>query len=238
MDTVDDITLLARLRSGDEAAFELMIRTHGGRMLAVARGIVRNDEDARDVVQNAYVSAFRGLATFKGTSQLSTWLHRIVVNGALMKLRTRRRKPEESIEALLPSFLEDGHHIQDFSEWAAQADRLLEDKEARHAVRVAIANLPESHRTVLMMRDIEEMPTEEVAAALGLTPNAVKIRLHRARQALGTVLKLGVEGNELAAAGIQVSDSPAGAGEGGTRWPARHARQATRSPSMSPTRPA
>jgi RNA polymerase sigma-70 factor, ECF subfamily len=132
MDNVDDITLLERLRCGDETAYELMIRTHGGRMLAVARGIVRNEEDARDVVQNAYVSAFRALPAFKGTAQLSTWLHRIVVNGALMKLRTRRRKPEASIEDMLPSFLEDGHHTQNFSEWSAQADRLLESKEARH----------------------------------------------------------------------------------------------------------
>ncbi len=74
MDCVDEATLLERLRQGDEAAYELLIRTYGGRMLAVARGLLRNEEDARDVVQNAYVSAFRGLPTFKGTSQLSTWL--------------------------------------------------------------------------------------------------------------------------------------------------------------------
>src|SRR5262245_13642721 len=115
MDQLDDRTLLARLRAGDEAAYDLLVRTYGGRMLAVARGLLRREEDARDCVQAAYVSAFTGLATFNGGCQLSTWLHRIVVNAALMKLRTRRRKPEESIEALLPTFLEDGHHTQDFS---------------------------------------------------------------------------------------------------------------------------
>ena len=84
MDSIDETVLLQRLRQGDEAAYELLVRRYGGRMLAVARGLLRNEEDARDVVQSAYVSAFRGLPTFKGTSQLSTWLHRIVVNGALM----------------------------------------------------------------------------------------------------------------------------------------------------------
>ncbi len=189
MDSIDDATLLDRLRRGDDAAYELMIRTYGGRLLAVARGLVRNEEDARDVVQSAYVSAFKGLPTFKGGAQLSTWLHRIVVNAALMKLRTRRRKPEESIEELLPSFLEDGHHVESFSEWAAQADSLLESKQTRQMVREAIAALPETHRTVLLLRDIEEMSTEDVALELAITANAVKIRLHRARQALATLLR-------------------------------------------------
>ena len=204
MDSIDESILLERLRQGDEAAYELMIRSYGGRMLAVARGLLRNEEDARDVVQSAYISAFRGLRTFKGTSQLSTWLHRIVVNGSLMKLRTRRRKPEESIEDLLPGFLEDGHHAESFSGWAAQADRLLEDKQTRQVVRAAIAELPETHRAVLILRDIEELTTEEAATALGVTPNAVKIRLHRARQALATLLRRRI-GNRAVRPGIEAT---------------------------------
>lgn len=200
MDHLDDSTLLDGLRRGDEAAYELMVRHYGGRMLAVARGLVRHDEDARDIVQSAFLSAFKGLRTFKGDCQLATWLHRIVVNAALMKLRTRRRKPEESIEPLLPTYLEDGHHTQDFADWAAQADRLLQQNDMRRTVRDAIASLPESHRVILMLRDIEEMSTEAVAAQLGITPNAVKIRLHRARQALGTVLR-----NTAAETSIQAS---------------------------------
>jgi RNA polymerase sigma-70 factor (ECF subfamily) len=120
-----------------------------------------------------------------------------------MKLRTRRRKPEDSIEDMLPTFLDDGHHTQNFTEWAAQADRLLESKQACHAVREAIASLPDPHRTVLLLRDIEEMSTEDVAAELGLTSNAVKIRLHRARQALATVLRQSMTGNTRAGSGIQ-----------------------------------
>ena len=85
-----------------EAAFEQVVRAYGGRLLAVARRIVGSEEDARDVVQDAFLNAFRSLDRFEGNAKLSTWLHRIVVNAALMKLRTRKRKPEQSIETLLP----------------------------------------------------------------------------------------------------------------------------------------
>lgn len=96
--------LLAGLRNGDDSAFESLVRRQGGRMLSVARRMVGNEEDARDVVQEAFVSAFRALPRFNGDAQLGTWLHRIVVNTALMRLRSRRRRPEEPIESLLPSF--------------------------------------------------------------------------------------------------------------------------------------
>lgn len=186
---VDEASLVAALRAGDEWAFETMIRTYGGRLLAVARRICGNEEDARDVLQTAYLSAFRSLDGFAGSCQLSTWLHRIVVNTALMRLRSKRRKPEDSIEALLPAFQEDGHHVEQFSDWGLPADRLLEREDERRLVRTCIARLPDNYREVLMMRDIEELPTEEVARLLTLTPNAVKVRLHRARQALSTLLR-------------------------------------------------
>ena len=152
--------------------------------------------DACDVLQSAYLSAFRAMAHFEGSAQLSTWLHRIVVNTALMKIRTRRRKPEESIEDLLPSFQEDGHHVEQFSDWSAPADVLMERGETRSTVRKCIDQLPEGHRTVLLLRDIEERSTQEVADLLKLTNTAVKVRLHRARQALSTLLRreLGPEG--------------------------------------------
>jgi len=186
---VDEDALLARLRRGEEAAFEVLIRTFGGRLLAVARRFVRNEEDARDIVQTAYFSAFRALDTFEGSCQLSTWLHRIVVNAALMKLRSRRRKPEESIDMLLPAFQEDGHHVEHFSDWATPADQLIERAETRAIVRASIDRLPHQYRTVLLLRDIEERSTQEVAEMLATTPMAVKVRLHRARQALSTLLR-------------------------------------------------
>lgn len=186
---IDEATLLAGLRAGEDGAYEQMVRAFGGRMLAVAMRIVRNEEDARDVVQIAYLSAFRSLKQFEGNCRLSTWLHRIVVNAALMKLRNRRRRPEESIEPLLPTYLDDGHHAEQFSRNDIPADKLLEQEEMRAVMRSCIAQLPDRHRTILVMRDIEDIATTEVASMLGVTPNAVKIRLHRARQALVTVLR-------------------------------------------------
>jgi RNA polymerase sigma-70 factor (ECF subfamily) len=186
---MDEQALVAALRAGDEAAYEQLVRAFGSRMLAVAMRILRCEEDAQDAVQTAYLSAFRSLNSFEGGCRLSTWLHRIVVNAALMKLRSRRRRPEESIELLLPTFLDDGHHAETFSRNDLPADGLLEREETRAAVRACIAQLPEHHRSILVMRDIEDVSTAEVAALLGITPNAVKIRLHRARQALATLLR-------------------------------------------------
>jgi RNA polymerase sigma-70 factor, ECF subfamily len=185
----DDTALIRGLKEGREWAFETLVRVYGARLLATARRLVGNEEDARDVVQSAYVNAFRAIGRFEGASQLSTWLHRIVVNTALMRLRSRRRQHEESIDAMLPQFMADGHHAERFTAWTAPADQLLERKETRQIVRRAIDELPDAYRTVLLMRDIEELSTQEVAAMLDITPAAVKVRLHRARQALFTLLR-------------------------------------------------
>jgi RNA polymerase sigma-70 factor (ECF subfamily) len=184
-----DVDLVRRLKAGDEDAYAAVVRTLGGRMLSVARRFLHDEEAARDAVQDAFLSAFRGIHNFDGEAQLGTWLHRIVVNAALMKLRTRRRKPEQSIEPMLPAFAEDGHHAsRPVVAWTESAEQALLRREARERVRAAIAELPESYRTVLLLRDIEERSTREAADLLGITENALKLRLHRARQALATRL--------------------------------------------------
>jgi RNA polymerase sigma-70 factor (ECF subfamily) len=188
-DDPDEAALVRALRARDEAAYELMIRRYGARLLATAMRLMKREDDAADVVQEAYLSAFRAIDRFSGDSRLSTWLHRIVVNAALMRLRSKRRRREESIEDLLPRFDETGHFAEPPSDWGASADRLLERKDTCATVRAAIAKLPESYRTVLVLRDVEELDTEEVAQTLGLTTNAVKVRLHRARQALRTLIE-------------------------------------------------
>jgi RNA polymerase sigma-70 factor (ECF subfamily) len=180
-----DAELVERLRKGDTDAFETLVRTHSGRLLAVARRFLPNEQDAQDAVQDAFIRAFRAIGGFQERAQLGTWLHRIVVNSALMKLRERRRKHEEPIDDLLPTFVPDGHQATAPGEWS---DALLERKEMAAVVRDAIARLPEHYRTVLLLRDIEERDTAETAELLETTPNAVKVRLHRARQALRTLL--------------------------------------------------
>ena len=180
----DDAALLAALRAGDGRAYERLVRDFGGRMLAVARRILRDEDEARDAVQEAYLLAFRALPRFAGESRVSTWLHRIVVNAALMRIRRRKARPEEPIEPLLPTFRADGHATETFREWRDGADALLAQRETGELVRRAIDGLPESYRVVLVLRDLEELDTRETAERLGVTANAVKIRLHRARQAL------------------------------------------------------
>ncbi|HTE06771.1 MAG TPA: sigma-70 family RNA polymerase sigma factor [Planctomycetota bacterium] len=184
----DEAALIAGLRAGDEAAFEQLVRLHGGRMLAVARRMLRGEADAQDAVQDALLSASRAIGDFHGGSRLSTWLHRIVVNASLMKLRTRRRHDEVLIDDLLPRFKADGHALEPAAPWRDSAEALLSVRETGEIVRASIDKLPETYRVVLMLRDIEELDTDETAALLGVTPNAVKIRLHRARQALRTLL--------------------------------------------------
>lgn len=182
--------LLARLRRGDGDAYEELVRRETPRLLAVARRLLRDEEEARDAVQEAFINAFRALLSFEGGSQLSTWLHRIVVNAALMRIRSRKRRPEDSIEHLLPQFLEDGHHVFEPPEWRDDAEAMLASKETCAFVRGCIDQLPETHRTILILRDIEELDTDATAALLCLTANAVKVRLHRARQALRSLLEV------------------------------------------------
>ena len=180
--------LVTRLRSGDAAAFETLVRTHMAALLRVARRFLRSEEDARDAVQDAFVSAFRSIDKFSANARLSTWLHRIVVNASLMRLRSLRRRPEEDIEEYLPRFREDGHQLEESVQWSETAETILQRTELTDVVRNAIDRLPDTHREVLLLRDIEELSTEEAAEVLKVTPNAVKIRLHRARQALRTLL--------------------------------------------------
>lgn len=173
----------------DAAACEQFVRRYSGRMLATARRLLRNEADAADAVQDAFISAFRNLDRFQGKSQIDTWLHRIVVNACLMKLRSRSRQPEVSIETLLPAFNSWGHHTRGVPAWRKlPIDTLLTD-ETRALVRRCIDMLPEDSRTILLLRDIEELSTEEAAAVLDITAGAAKVRLHRARQALRTLLE-------------------------------------------------
>ena len=184
----DGAVLLDGLRRGDDHAFATLVRQHAGRMLATARRLLRDGDEAEDAVQEAFVSAARAIGGFAGDSKLSTWLHRVVVNTALMRLRSRRRRREEPIDDLLPRFDADGYHADAVVGWETPSDVLLERRQTREIVRRCIDQLPEQYRTVIMLRDIEEMDTEETAHSIGSTPNAVKVRLHRARQALRTLL--------------------------------------------------
>jgi RNA polymerase sigma-70 factor (ECF subfamily) len=184
-----DGAFLARLRAGEDAAFTELVRRESGKLRAVARRILRSDEDADDAVQDALLSAFQNLDGFEGGARLSTWLHRITVNAALMRLRSRKRRREDAIEDLLPAFAEDGHHLGSVARLQGVAEEEILSAELSAIVRRAIDELPDSHRLVLVLRDVEGLDTAETARALGIGPDATKMRLHRARQALRTLLE-------------------------------------------------
>jgi RNA polymerase sigma-70 factor (ECF subfamily) len=183
-----DRELVAQLQRGDDLAYESFVRQHGGAMLAVARRMLRNDEDAREAVQDAFLQAFRAIRHFREEARLSTWLHRIVVNAALMRLRSASRRPEVAIDDLLPTFDDEGHHAEHIRPLPLSVESALESVEARAEVRKCVEQLPEQYRAVIVLRDLQELSTAETATALGITENAVKIRLHRAHQALRTLL--------------------------------------------------
>lgn len=186
--------LVRALRAGDDAAYELLVRRYSRPMLAVARRLLRNEPDAQDALQDAFLAAFRAIHGFQEQAQLSTWLHRIVVNAALMKQRSRARRPEQPIEELLPSFDDTGHRVNPGSAWPEDPAQAAAGGELRALVRACIDRLPESYRTVLVLRDLEDVDTAETAQLLGINENTVKIRLHRARQALRELLDPHMQG--------------------------------------------
>lgn len=184
-----EVELVERLKAGDDGAYEELVSAHAAQLLMVARRYLPNEEDAQDALQEAFLSAFKGIDRFEGKSKISSWLHRIVINAALMKLRSRKGKQEESIDEALPRFSEDGtRYLHPPGRWSEPVDEALQRREVRALVRELIDRLPDSYRTVLLLRDIEELDTEETAQLLEISTNAVKVRLHRARQALRELL--------------------------------------------------
>ena len=172
----DETELVARLRAGDEDAYEALFRRHSGAMMSVARRFLGDTDDAADAVQDAFVSAFKAIDRFGGTSRLGTWLHRIAVNACLMKLRTRKRS------RLVP--LDEAHAPTCWPE-----DDRLGRAEVADRVRACIDRLPPAYRTVIRLRDLDGLDTAEAADRLGTNEGVVKVRLHRARQALKALLE-------------------------------------------------
>jgi RNA polymerase sigma-70 factor, ECF subfamily len=183
--------IIEGMRAGDDRAFERLVREYVSPLHVVALRLLQNPADADDAVQEAFLSAFRHFDSFRGDSRLRTWLHRIVVNAALGRLRRRKRLAEKEfdVDELLPRFRDNGYPEQFHGPWVAPAEELAARAETREQVRRMIDKLPDNYRTVLILRDIEELSTAETSELLELSPGAVKVRLHRARQALRNLLE-------------------------------------------------
>jgi RNA polymerase sigma-70 factor (ECF subfamily) len=161
---------------------------YASRVYRLAHGILRNAADADEVVQDVFLTLFQKIHTFEGRSALASWLYRVTTNAALIKRRGRKSDREVSIDAQLPTFLADGHRAGDPSfvgaDWSQTPEADLLSRETRAILGRAIDELPAPHRTVLVLRDVEGLSSEETAEILGESVSAVKSRLHRARMSL------------------------------------------------------
>ncbi|KQU79463.1 RNA polymerase subunit sigma [Mesorhizobium sp. Root102] len=170
----DDTQLVRRALARDGDAFRTIIKTHNQRLYRIARGVVRNDSEAEDIVQEAYVKAFAHLDAFRGDSSLATWLSRIVINEALGRLRKRRRTvalPENPQAEIIRFPLNPSD----------DPERTMAQRQILQLVERATDSLPDVYRTVFVARVIEGLSIEETADLLGVRPQTVKTRLHRAR---------------------------------------------------------
>ena len=177
-----DHALAARAAAGDDSAFETIVERYQARVFRLACRLT-SDTDAPDVLQETFLQVYRHLASFRGESQFGTWLYRIATNAALMHRRASSRRPASSLEGFLPQFDAQGMHAATPAELqvATRADELLDRQLLAEKAREGIGRLPDLYRDAFVMRDLEEMPTAEVARVLGVEPAAVRQRVHRAR---------------------------------------------------------
>ncbi len=180
-----DDELIARARAQDFAAFEELLGRYEDKVFRLAYRILRNETDAKEILQETFVSIWRKLDTFKGDSQFGSWVYRIATNAALMRLRSHRRHPEVSTEELPIGYLDNyGAPVPAGENWSKRPDDELQSSELRAHIQAAVDKLPDIYRTVFVIRDVEGLSTEETAEALGISVPTVKTRLHRARIAL------------------------------------------------------
>jgi RNA polymerase sigma-70 factor (ECF subfamily) len=175
----DELALVQAAKGGDVGAFEQLVKRYDRNVFRIAQHITQNREDAEDVVQEAFLKAYRNLQQFQGQSKFYTWLVRIAVNEALMKLR--RRKPERTVSLDEDIKTEEDSVPREVADWSPNPEQQYNQAELREILTKTIQGLPSSFRTVFVLRDVEGLSTEETAEALELSIPAVKSRLLRAR---------------------------------------------------------
>jgi RNA polymerase sigma-70 factor (ECF subfamily) len=193
-----ELDLARRIGERDERAFETMMRTHNRMLYRLARSILKDDAEAEDAVQDAYLSAYRHIEAFRGGAKLSTWLARIVINEAYARLRRRRRTAEVVPLAAASDPTGDAHSrseegismANDTAEWP---ERAAMRSEVRRILERRIDGLPEQFRVVFVLREVEELTVEETAACLDLAPATVRTRAFRARALLREALERDID---------------------------------------------
>lgn len=190
---LSDQEVVARVLAGETSMFEIVMRRYNQRLYRVARAILRNDGEAEDVMQDAYVRAYEHLDQFAGRAKFSTWLTRIAVHEALARQRRGNRYQE-----LEPMSESDGDPMDSFASMALTPEEEVSNSEIRTLLEKAVEKLPDAYRTVFVLRDIENMTTTETADSLEISEENVKVRLHRARALLRKTLydRAGMERKE------------------------------------------
>ena len=177
-----DAELVQSLRRGDPDAADRLVTTYQNRAYRLALGITGNGHDAEEVVQDAFCNVLRKIGLFRGEAAFGSWLYRIVANAACQKLRRRRwQRLEVTLDEVLPVFDENGRHVAPCVDWSASVHDASGAAELRLALTAAIDELPAHFRPALVLRDVEGLPVDEIAEALGLPIGTVKTRIHRAR---------------------------------------------------------
>ena len=188
--TASDKELVSGLRNGEEASYELLVRSFGPQVLAVTRRYLKSEADAADCFQETFIAVFKSIGSYAGQSSLRQWVRGVAVNQSLMALRKRKRAREDSIEYMMPLFDETGSRVEVAGNHERSSIETDIDAESMKVnVRQSIDKLPDDYRIVLLLRDIDGLNTQETAAILGIQINAVKTRLHRARTALRYILQ-------------------------------------------------
>jgi len=191
---LSELEVLRRVQAGETDLFYELVRPWERAVFLAALGIVGNEADAEEVVQEAVLKAFKNVSRFRGEAKFSTWLIQITINEARMKIRKGRAYLHNSLDEKQRT--EDGDYIpQDFADWRAIPLEALETKELRRAIREALEALPEKYRSVFVLRDVQQLSIDETAAALGLSKANVKTRLSRARLKMRDSLAPGWGGN-------------------------------------------
>jgi RNA polymerase sigma-70 factor, ECF subfamily len=179
----NDEKLAALAAAGDAAAFEMLVSRHQARVYRLAWRLTQSEADAQDVLQETFLAAYRGLQSFRGASRFSTWLYRVAMNAALMHRRQQSRRRTEPLDAYLPRFDENGQHAAEPADLriASRADEILDQQQLAQRAREGLERLPDMYRDAFVLRDLQELSTDEVAELLGIDRAAVRQRVHRAR---------------------------------------------------------
>jgi len=191
-ESVDEPQLIKELSQGSPSAFEFLIREYGGYLLSVASRYLKNPDDAQDAVQESYLQLYKNVSKFRGESNLKSWLHRITVNNALMKIRKDQKMNEILSEDQYDEndgFDANGKRLENTQAISTSADEVYSNEALRSTINHHIMSLPMEYRNVLLLRDVEGYSTDETAELLEISQSLAKTRLHRARNKLKKMLE-------------------------------------------------